>query len=379
MLVHIPKDVDEDGIADFYEYKYFSNLSKLNKDDDEDPEPQGRKGVFLNADDIINGDNLSNWQEYRGFFISDLKSIPGGYSHSGYMHIRTDPTRKDYFVYNTFEENELIKIGLGNMASLDNDSYLNIHLIFHSEFTRSLKSPHFLYRSDIAMVPLFGWGQFCRKSKITDNKQNIINFNSILEPETFISATLDFNEVNYYKTTESFQPIVTVKLADEAEELLLLDANGNPNKVAVGVAIPFTGCNDNEPDLLFFPSILDANIMLDKDDCGGNPCSSCYDLMSYWYDKIISFPRTTYKVILLSEGLHEPDGKPAFTITRPMFRSTLAHELGHSISMPHNTDTTSIMHDTLYLTGNTFKPEDKAWMNVNIEPHHDLYDWNNDY
>lgn len=97
----IPRDENDNHIADAWEDGY--NLSSTDETSDDDDDPPGNGTA---------GDGLSLYEEYRGFFVAN----EGG-------HIRTDPTKKDLFVVNW---NNL-------PMELFAESGLTVHLVKKSE------------------------------------------------------------------------------------------------------------------------------------------------------------------------------------------------------------------------------------------------------
>ncbi|HEY3250399.1 MAG TPA: hypothetical protein VGK25_04710 [Ignavibacteria bacterium] len=79
-FITIPVDLNNNQIADSWEKK--NNVYGLPNIWDEDPTPSGQANT---------GDGITNYEEYRGFFVSD-----GG---GGKEHVRTDPKLKELFVY----------------------------------------------------------------------------------------------------------------------------------------------------------------------------------------------------------------------------------------------------------------------------------------
>ena len=94
--VNIPRDDDENHIADFWEEE--NGVSGQPARNDQDEKPLG----------LENGDGLSNYEEYRGFAVGD-----------NWNWISTDPKTKDIFI------NDEIGLGVGSFTATG----LTIHLI----------------------------------------------------------------------------------------------------------------------------------------------------------------------------------------------------------------------------------------------------------
>ncbi len=77
--ITIPRDLNNNHIADGWEKQ--NGVYGKPAEWDEDPNPSGQART---------GDGLTNYEEYRGFFVSD--------GASGVEHIRTDPNKKDIFI-----------------------------------------------------------------------------------------------------------------------------------------------------------------------------------------------------------------------------------------------------------------------------------------
>lgn len=93
----IPQDTDNDGLPDWWEQQYCgsANVTCLVNDADIDIGPGGNKQI---------GDGISNYDEYRGFIVSDADfsrgiSLTGTQLPDSPKHIRTSPKQKDLFVH----------------------------------------------------------------------------------------------------------------------------------------------------------------------------------------------------------------------------------------------------------------------------------------
>jgi hypothetical protein len=103
--LEIPKDDNRNHIADAWEDKYPTVKGRDSKWD-EDPQPAGQRR---------NGDGYTLYEEYRGFKVLN-----------GTEPVRTDPTKKDLFVY---DRDGLAKKYFGAEESADNPAQLTLHYI----------------------------------------------------------------------------------------------------------------------------------------------------------------------------------------------------------------------------------------------------------
>jgi hypothetical protein len=109
--VNVPRDDDDNKIADGWERQYGVYGQPASSDDD--AQPAGRD----------TGDGFSNYEEYRGFFTARDRN-GSGWSKSHGTWVSTDPTKKDVFVHDG--------IGLG-VAAFPRTG-LTVHLIDEDQY-----------------------------------------------------------------------------------------------------------------------------------------------------------------------------------------------------------------------------------------------------
>jgi hypothetical protein len=106
--VTIPYDLDENRIADKWEAD--NKVTGLSANWDEDPEPSGQAN---------NGDGLTNYEEYRGFFVDD--------GNGGTDYERGDPRLKEIFV---IDEGQLLDIVTWKSATGIKAHWLNLNQVY---------------------------------------------------------------------------------------------------------------------------------------------------------------------------------------------------------------------------------------------------------
>jgi hypothetical protein len=132
--VTVPRDVDENRIAD----NGWRSTGNAGVNDPENP--RGDDDTQLSGDGYP-GDGLSNYEEYRGFFIKG-------------KHIRTEIANKDLFIHNPD------KFNLANFEEALSDTRgifrVNIHQIDEKEYiSNTVREINFNYNPNLHYLPSF--------------------------------------------------------------------------------------------------------------------------------------------------------------------------------------------------------------------------------
>ena len=106
--VTIPQDLNDNKIADYWEKQ--NNVYGKPADWDEDPNPTGQK---------TKGDGMTNYEEYRGFFVSD--------GSGGTEFQRMDPMQKELFV---IDKDQLFDIASWKAASGIKAYWLDENMVY---------------------------------------------------------------------------------------------------------------------------------------------------------------------------------------------------------------------------------------------------------
>lgn len=160
--INIPYDLDDNKIADKWEFD--NGVAGYSADWDEDPNPVGQ---------TTNGDGMTNYEEYRGFY----ELLPYGSS----AHVRLDPMKKEIFV-------------------IDDDFLLSTYTWEQASGIPVYRvSEGFVYGNlcggDMATNSNYRWINFCRGySHGNKFAVNLIKINGIDDPYNLCG---DDNDTNY--------------------------------------------------------------------------------------------------------------------------------------------------------------------------------------
>ncbi len=348
----IPIDNDNDGIADVWER---NNGLDTNTDDsslDNDSIPVGREYLEHDNKGIVPktwvggvpGDYLTNFDEYRGFFAIKKIEKDGNVANVEYSHRRTDPNRKDIFVWDALEKlSYRAKAGIGllhqlsisNYASPINNEYnangyntnkYGVHLILDDPktqiFTINMELAPFVFSVPTSIsecVESIGTGDSSSPNPDYNSSECKENAKSWGKPHPTIKDPLPV--VNFNNIPDETKPTDLDKYA-VALKVKQGTFNGNREWQA-----PFLASNDLSPlryykeneDDAWLNSNKSFRIALGLDDgCGNNN-----------EDQFYVGPRLNHQIWL---SYTPSPSSPTLDIT-PTYHFLVGHALGHAIGM----------------------------------------------
>jgi hypothetical protein len=138
-FITIPQDLNNNHIADYWEKQ--NGVYGKPAEWDGDPNPTGQART---------GDGMTNYEEYRGFFVSD--------GSGGKKYVRTDPNLKEIFV---LDDDQIFDISSWQAASGINAYWLTKDMVYGSKGGIDI------------MNPQYRWVDFCQGTTAPGSKYAI--------------------------------------------------------------------------------------------------------------------------------------------------------------------------------------------------------------
>jgi len=184
-FVNIPLDLNSNHIADYWEKQ--NGVYGKPAEWDEDPNPTGQ---------ARDGDGITNYEEFRGFFVSD--------GNGGKEHVRTDPNQKEIFV---IDNDQIFSISSWKAASGIKAYWLTTDMVYGSKGGGELDLN---YR----------WVDFCRGyaqgNKFAVHLKKIIGMD---DPYHLCSSNLNYDGCDQGSPVKN--AVLTIVLPDRTKQWLI--------------------------------------------------------------------------------------------------------------------------------------------------------------